>query len=117
VILSVPFLTRLPAEPPEHRTDLIVYTSVVVLSGLLAARCLLVGSSNRLGSRVHQAHVLGRGMRPWRSPNDLSPNTYDRLLLLDVRPRSCGAFPVVKQNPRRGRSRDGSSSAAPASRV
>jgi len=48
LVLIVPFLTRLPDVAPEFRTGLIVYTIVVVYSGLLAIYYLFVNRQTRL---------------------------------------------------------------------
>jgi hypothetical protein len=48
LVLLVPFLTRLPSVAPEFRTGLIVYTIVVVYSGLLAIYYLFVNRQTRL---------------------------------------------------------------------
>jgi hypothetical protein len=51
VVLIVPFLTRLPTTPPEHRTGLMVYTAVVVYSGLLALYFLFIHGPTRVWPR------------------------------------------------------------------
>jgi hypothetical protein len=51
VVLIVPFLTRLPTVTPEHRLGLIVYTSVVVYSGLLAFYFLFIHQPTRVWAR------------------------------------------------------------------
>lgn len=48
LVLIVPFLTRLPSVAPEFRNGLIVYTIVVVYSGLLAIFYLFVNRQTRL---------------------------------------------------------------------
>lgn len=48
LVLIVPFLTRLPEVAPEFRTGLIVYTIVVVYSGLLAIYYLFINKTTRL---------------------------------------------------------------------
>lgn len=48
LVLIVPFLTRLPTVAPEFRTGLIVYTIVVVYSGLLAIYYLFINKKTRL---------------------------------------------------------------------
>ena len=48
LVLIVPFLRALPNVAPEFRTGLIVYTVVVVYSGLLAAYYLLIHRPTRL---------------------------------------------------------------------
>lgn len=48
LVLIVPFLTRLPTTPSEHRVGLIVYTIVVSGSGLLALYYLFVHKPTRL---------------------------------------------------------------------
>lgn len=51
LVLIVPFLNRLPTTPPEHRLGLIVYTVVVIYSGLLAIYYLFLHKPTRLGAR------------------------------------------------------------------
>ena len=53
-VLIVPFLNRLPVVSPEHRLGLIIYTIVVLYSGLLAAYYLFLYKPTRLGSRGPQ---------------------------------------------------------------
>lgn len=48
VVLIFPFLTRLPGITPEFRTGMIVYTIVVVYSGLLAIYYLFVARGTRV---------------------------------------------------------------------
>lgn len=48
LVLIVPFLTRLPTTSPEHLTGLIIYTAVVVYSGLLATFYLFVARETRI---------------------------------------------------------------------
>jgi hypothetical protein len=48
VILIVPFLQRLPTITPEHRNGQIVYTAVVIFSGLIAIYYLFIHRSTRL---------------------------------------------------------------------
>jgi hypothetical protein len=48
LVLIGPFLDRLPDIPGEFRTELVVYTVVVVYSGLLAAWYLLAAPGTRL---------------------------------------------------------------------
>lgn len=48
VVLIVPFLRRLPTVAPEDRIGLIIYTAVVVYSGLLATYYLFVHRPTRL---------------------------------------------------------------------
>jgi len=48
VVLIVPFLTRLPTTAPEHRIGLIIYTAVVIYSGLLAIYYLFIHKSTRV---------------------------------------------------------------------
>jgi hypothetical protein len=50
VVLIVPFLTRLPSTSPEHVVGLIIYTAVVIYSGLLATYYLFIHKGTRLGS-------------------------------------------------------------------
>lgn len=47
VVLIWPFLDRMPAIPPEFRTELVVYTAVVLYSGLLAGWYLLFAPATR----------------------------------------------------------------------
>lgn len=51
LVLIVPFLQRLPASPPEFRTNLIIYIAVVTYSGLLAAYFLFIHKSTRFSAR------------------------------------------------------------------
>jgi hypothetical protein len=48
VVLIVPFLTRLPTVAPELRTNLIIYTAVVIYSGLVAIYYLFVNKTTRI---------------------------------------------------------------------
>ncbi len=48
LVLIVPFLTRLPTVAPEFRTGLILYTTVVIYSGLLAIYYLFINPQTRL---------------------------------------------------------------------
>lgn len=48
VVLIVPFLTRLPTVAPELRTNLYIYTAVVIYSGLLAIYYLFVNKTTRI---------------------------------------------------------------------
>jgi hypothetical protein len=48
LVLIVPFVTRLPGVAAEHRIGLIIYTAVVVYSGLLAIYFLLIQKSTRV---------------------------------------------------------------------
>jgi hypothetical protein len=52
VVLIAPFLTRLPTTPPEHQVGLIIYTAVVIYSGLLAIYYLFIHRPTRLLSRM-----------------------------------------------------------------
>lgn len=52
IVLIVPFLTRLPSVAPEHLVGLVVYTAVVIYSGLLAIYYLFVRSSTRVWMRA-----------------------------------------------------------------
>lgn len=52
LVLIVPFLTRLPSVAPEFRTGLIVYTTVVIYSGLLAIYYLFINRPTRLFRQV-----------------------------------------------------------------
>jgi len=47
VVLVEPFLKRLPTTPPEFRLGQIVYTTVVIASGLLAVYYLFIHQSTR----------------------------------------------------------------------
>jgi hypothetical protein len=51
VVLIVPFLQRLPTVAPEHRVGLIIYTTVVAYSGLLAIYYLFVNARTRVWGR------------------------------------------------------------------
>lgn len=48
LVLIVPFLTRLPSTSSEHLVGLIIYTAVVVYSGLLAVYYLIVQRPTRV---------------------------------------------------------------------
>jgi hypothetical protein len=48
VVLIGPFLSRLPAVPPQHRVGLIIYTAVVASSGLLAVYYLFIHKATSL---------------------------------------------------------------------
>ena len=48
LVLIGPFLLRLPTTGPEHRLGLIIYTGVVVYSGLLAVYYLFIHKPTRL---------------------------------------------------------------------
>jgi hypothetical protein len=52
VVLIVPFVMRLPTVAPEHQVGLIIYTAVVVYSGLLAVYYLFVRASTRVWPRT-----------------------------------------------------------------
>ena len=52
VVLIVPFLDRLPTVPAEQQVGQIVYTVVVIYSGLLAIYYLFVHRSTRLWARI-----------------------------------------------------------------
>ena len=54
LVLIIPFLRALPNVAPEFRTGLIVYTIVVVYSGLLAIYYLFVNRQTRLRSTTIQ---------------------------------------------------------------
>ena len=60
VVLIVPFLTRLPTTPPEHQIGLIVYTAVVIYSGLLAIYYLFIHKSTRVWPKVPSSRPTGR---------------------------------------------------------
>ena len=53
LVLIVPFLRALPGVAPEFRTGLIIYTVVVVYSGLLAIYYLFVNRNTRLIGQHH----------------------------------------------------------------
>ncbi len=48
LVLIVPFLTRLPTVPDEHRLGLTIYTAVVIFSGILAIYYLFISKPTRL---------------------------------------------------------------------
>lgn len=48
LVLIVPFINRLPNTPPEQMPGLVVYTAVVVYSGLLAIYYLFIHKQTRL---------------------------------------------------------------------
>ena len=48
VALIVPFLKRLPTTTPEHQVGLVIYTAVVIYSGLLAIYYLFIHESTRV---------------------------------------------------------------------
>ena len=48
VVLIVPFLMRLPTTSPEHMVGLIIYTAVVIYSGLLATFYLFIHKPTRV---------------------------------------------------------------------
>ncbi len=52
VVLIGPFLTRLPTVAPEHRAGMIIYTAVVIYSGLLATYYLFIRTSTRVWTRA-----------------------------------------------------------------
>ena len=51
VVLIVPFLQRLPTVAPQSQAGLIVYTAVVVYSGLLAFYYLFISKATRVWGR------------------------------------------------------------------
>jgi hypothetical protein len=51
VILLGPFVQRLPAAAPEHRTNLIIYIVALTYSGLLAIYYLGINPKTRLWGR------------------------------------------------------------------
>lgn len=51
LVLIVPFLQRLPASPPDFRTNLIIYIAVVTYSGLLAVYFLFIHKTTRFFGR------------------------------------------------------------------
>ena len=50
IVLIVPFLSRLPTTAPENQVGLIIYTLVVIYSGLLAFYYLFLHKPTRLWS-------------------------------------------------------------------
>lgn len=48
VVLIVPFLQRLPTTPPENKLGLIIYTAVVIFSGMVAIFYLFLHKPTRL---------------------------------------------------------------------
>jgi hypothetical protein len=58
VVLIVPFLTRLPTVAPDFRLSLVIYTTVVIYSGLLAGYYLFLARVRRRGEK--QVRILGR---------------------------------------------------------
>lgn len=52
LVLIVPFLQRLPTVAPEQRTGLIIYTAVLIYSGLLAIYYLFIRKSTRVWARI-----------------------------------------------------------------
>ena len=48
IVLIWPFLTKLPNVAPEHRLGLVIYTAVVVYSGLLATYYLFIHKPTRV---------------------------------------------------------------------
>ncbi len=52
VVLIVPFLTRLPTTSPENLPGLIIYTGVVIYSGLLAIYYLFIHRATRLWNKA-----------------------------------------------------------------
>ena len=51
LVLIVPFLNRLPTAAPEHRTGLIIYTVVLIVSGLIAIYYLFLHGPTRIWPR------------------------------------------------------------------
>lgn len=51
LILLGPFVARLPAAAPEHRTNLIIYIAALTYSGLLAIYYLVIDAKTRLWGR------------------------------------------------------------------
>jgi hypothetical protein len=51
VVLIVPFLQRLPTVAPQFQTGLIIYTAVVIYSGLLAFYYLFINKTTRVWGR------------------------------------------------------------------
>ena len=60
VVLIVPFLTRLPTVAPEHQIGLIIYTAVVIYSGLLAFYYLFIRKSTRVWTRMPSSRPTSR---------------------------------------------------------
>lgn len=52
LVLILPFLTRLSTTPPDHRVGLIIYTTVIIFSGLLAIYYLFLRKSTRIWSSM-----------------------------------------------------------------
>jgi hypothetical protein len=59
VVLIVPFLTRLPTTAPPHQLGLIIYTAVVLYSGLLATYYLFIHRSTRLWNGMPPTRPTG----------------------------------------------------------
>ncbi|MCI0711545.1 MAG: hypothetical protein L0154_15425 [Chloroflexi bacterium] len=51
IVLIEPFLSRLPTVASEHRLSLIIYTTVVIYSGLLATYYLFINNATRIWKR------------------------------------------------------------------
>ncbi len=60
LVLIVPFLTRLPTVAPEHRVGLIVYSVVVIYSGLLAIYYLFIRETTRVWTRMPSSGATTR---------------------------------------------------------
>jgi hypothetical protein len=58
LVLIVPFLARFPVVPDSQRLSLVVYTAVVVGSGVLAAWYLFVDPRTRMGRPRQTEHPL-----------------------------------------------------------
>lgn len=59
LVLIVPFLIRLPIAAPEQKVGLIVYTAVVIYSGLLAVYYLFMRETTRVWPRVTSSDATG----------------------------------------------------------
>lgn len=57
LVLILPFLTRLPTTPSEHRIGLIIYTIVVAYSGLLALYYLFIHKPTRQQTWMRVGHL------------------------------------------------------------
>jgi len=57
VVLIAPFLTRLSSTAPEHQLGLIIYTAVIIYSGLLAIYYLFIDRSTRGRAWISSKHL------------------------------------------------------------
>ncbi len=53
LVLLGPFLQRLPVIDPLYRNNLIVYTLILLYSGVLALYCFFINRGTRIGSATH----------------------------------------------------------------